>query len=103
MKRIGMKISMLVLAGSLAGTALAADGVISKNELGSSSNYCNERFPAIRPRTLASDQPELKGEQTGDTIDYYGPCTESPTGADQVQVQKLDEFHHYTGSPGGRF
>ena len=30
----------------------------------------------------------LKDERTGDVIDFYGPCDESPTGQDQVQSQR---------------
>jgi hypothetical protein len=80
---------MLILASTVAGTALAADDVRSKEQAG--ENYCHEKIPAIRPRTLASDHPTLKGSQTGDVIDYYGPCDESPTGANQVLEQKHEE------------
>jgi hypothetical protein len=103
MKRIGMKVSMLILASSLTGGALAADGTISKDQLSKSSDYCHQQFPAIRSRTLASDKPELKSPQSGDVVDYYGPCDESPTGADQVQAQKLEQSHHYTQSIGQGF
>jgi len=90
MKRIGTMVSMLVLAGSLTGSAMAAnDGVLVKEEVG--ENYCHMKFPAIRPSTLATNHPTLKGSTTGDTIDFYGPCDESPTGPDQVQAQKREE------------
>jgi hypothetical protein len=32
---------------------------------------------------------------TGGIIDFYGPCDASPTGAAQVQAQRLDEAHGY--------
>jgi len=43
------------------------------------------------PSPSAVDYPD------GDIIDFYGPCDESPTGADQVHQQELDKFHmvHY--------
>jgi hypothetical protein len=90
MKRIGITVSMLVLAGSLAGSAIAAnDGVLVKDEAG--DGYCHMTFPAIRPSTLATDNPQLKSAQTGDVIDYSGPCDESPTGRDQILQQKREE------------
>ena len=83
-------ISALVLMGSLTGTALAGSTVgsqVSSDE----GAYCHMKFPAIRPRTLAGNRPQLKSSSSGDVIDYYGACGESPTGADQVIEQKHDE------------
>ena len=91
MKRIGTTLSILVLAGSLAGSALAAqDGILLKERLGDDSNYCHMKFPAIEPSTLGSDHPQLKSSNTGDVIDFYGPCDEDPVGASQVADQKID-------------
>jgi hypothetical protein len=84
----------LTLAGSLAGSALAADGVLLKDEAGN-ANDCHMKFPAIRPRTLDTKQPALKSSTTGDVIDFYGSCDESPTGPDQVQAQKLEREHRW--------
>jgi hypothetical protein len=90
MKHIGTTLSMLVLAGSLAGSALAADnGVLSKEHAG--DNYCHMTFPAITAKSLGTKHPQLKSAQTGDVIDFSGPCDESPTGKDQVHAQRLDE------------
>jgi hypothetical protein len=90
MKYIGTTISMLVLAGSLAGTAMAGnDGILLKEQ--ASNDYCHMQFPAIRQHTLGSANPELKKSDTGDVIDFYGSCDESPTGPDQVALQKLQE------------
>jgi hypothetical protein len=103
MKRIGTTISMLVLASSLAGSAIAADeGFITKDEAVPSS-YCHEKFPAIRQSTLGTDDPQLKSSQSGDVIDYYGSCDESPTGADQVQTQHQQNSHHFAKEPGHGF
>jgi hypothetical protein len=49
------------------------------------------KFAAIRPRTLDTDHPQLKRPDTGDVIDFYGACDESPTGMDQVISQKHEE------------
>ena len=89
MKKIVPMISAMVLVGSLAGSAAAAGGVLSQQ--GAGEDYCHMKFPAIRPRTLASDQPQLKSSSSGDVIDYYGACDESPTGRDQVIEQKREE------------
>jgi hypothetical protein len=88
MKRFGTTLSILVLAGFLAGSALAAGGILSK-ESSADENYCHMKFPAIRPSTLGTDHPELKRSDTGDVIDFYGSCDENPTGPDQVRAQQL--------------
>jgi len=90
MKRIGTMVSMLVLAGSLTGSAMAAGGVLLKEEL--DQNYCHMKFPAMREDTLGWKTPVLKDSSTGDVIDFYGPCDETPTGKDQVWAQRLDEL-----------
>jgi len=82
-------VSVMVLFGSLAGSVFAADGVLLKDE--ASENYCHMKFPAIRPRTLDTDYPQLKRPDTGDVIDFYGACDESPTGMSQVIEQKQEE------------
>jgi hypothetical protein len=89
MNKVVPTLSVMVLVGSLAGSALAADGVLLKEE--ASDNYCHMKFPAIRPRTLDTDHPQLKRTKTGDVIDFYGPCDENPTGTDQVIEQKREE------------
>ena len=86
--------AVLLLTGVLAGTAFGADGVLLKQEL-TLGNYCHIKFPAIRPKTLATDQPELKQSDTGDVIDYYGSCAESPNGKDQVTKQRQEELRHW--------
>jgi hypothetical protein len=75
-------------------TAMAADGILSKDEF-TAGSYCHEKFPAMRQSTLGEDQPVLKNSSTGDVIDFYGPCDESPTGKDQVWEQKLDNEHRF--------
>jgi preprotein translocase subunit SecG len=89
MKRFTATLSTAVLVGSLAGSALAAGQVQARNE--DNEQECHLKFPAIRQRTLSSDSPQLKSATTGDVIDFYGSCDESPTGADQIRQQKHDE------------
>jgi hypothetical protein len=93
MKRIGSMVSVLVMVGSLAGSALASDGIVSKEE-STADSYCHMKFPAIRERTLAGNNPVLKNSTTGDLIDFYGSCDESPTGKDQVVSQRIENSHH---------
>jgi hypothetical protein len=99
MKRIGTTLSMLVLAGSLAGNAIAAEkGVLEKERLSATENYCHMKFTAIDEGTLASNNPQLKPTSSGDVIDFYGPCDETPTSPDQVTAQRLDESRHNPAS-----
>src|SRR5262245_17631705 len=96
MKRLAMTASMLVLTGVLSGSVLAAqDGFVVKDEAGDS--YCHLKFPAIREDTLDWKTPVLKDPSTGDLTDFYGPCDESPTGADQVLEQKNDTSFRLLG------
>lgn len=93
MKNAKALLAALILLGTTGGTALAAgDGVISKQPL-TADSYCHEEFPAITGNSLASNKPVLKSSKSGDVIDFSGPCSESPTGKDQVHEQKL-EFEH---------
>ena len=94
MKRSVAVISMALIVGSLAASALASDGVLSKHEF-TSGRYCHMKFPAIRQRTMSTDHPELKSSNTGDVIDFYGSCDENPTGRDQVTAQRLEEQHDW--------
>ena len=96
MKNVKTLLAALILLGNVtaSGTALAADGIVSKTE-DVPGSYCHEKFPAITGRSLASDDPVLKSQTSGDVIDYYGPCNENPVGQDQVQEQKLDYQHRW--------
>jgi hypothetical protein len=92
-----MKIRTSVFAGLLflsslgaVNSAIAADdGIISQQEFAPGS-YCHEKFPAMLPGTLYRDRPSLQSSDTGDIVDYYGPCNESPVGQDQIREQKMD-------------
>ena len=94
MKHVGKTVSLLFFAASLAGNAVADDGVLAQDRAG--DNYCHMKFPAIRSTTLATNHPTLKSSSTGDIIDFYGPCDESPMGPDQVAKQRFDQSRHFT-------
>lgn len=85
----------LILIGSMASTAMAADGVLLKEEIVPGSNYCHMQFKATEP-LQQEDNPGLEGPQSADVIDFYGPCDESPTGPDQIRQQKLDQLFFET-------
>lgn len=89
MKWFKTTVTVVLLTGSMAGGALAGDGALLKQEFMPGS-YCHMKFPAIEESTLGANHPKLKSSDTGDVIDFYGPCDESPTGKDQVAEQKLE-------------
>ena len=96
MKRIGLTLAALTIVGAIGGnaTAKAADGILLREQL-TASNYCHLKFPAMTERSLSAASHMLKNSSTGDVIDFYGSCDESPTGKDQVGAQRLDEQHRW--------
>jgi len=89
-------LAAVLLVGALGAinTATAADGIIYKQEL-TPGSYCHLKFPAIREDTLGSDHPALEDPNSGDIIDFYGPCDENPVGKHQVEEQKLEELQQW--------
>lgn len=75
--------------------AWAVEGVISKGVVESEEleegGYCHLKFPAIEPSSLGSDHPVLQSADTGDMVDFYGPCDHDPLGKEEVAKQKQDE------------
>lgn len=92
MKNAKTLTAALILAGSFlaAGAAAAADNAVVVDRL-SPGDYCHMKFPAIDPGTLGTDHPTLENPGSGDSIDFYGPCDETPTGRDQVEEQMHDD------------
>ena len=103
-----MNIRTSVLAGMFflsslgaVNSAMAEDGILYKQEV-TPGSYCHEKFPAIWPSTLDTEHPTLKSQPSnsgrdgsGDVIDYYGSCDESPLGKDQIHEQKLEAQHRW--------
>ncbi|HEY2976070.1 MAG TPA: hypothetical protein VGJ48_26385 [Pyrinomonadaceae bacterium] len=94
-----MKIRTSVFVGLLflsslgaVNSVIAEDGVISKQEF-TPGSYCHEKFAAMDPSTLGSDHPTLN--DSGDVVDFYGPCNESPVGQDQIRAQGLEAQHRW--------
>jgi len=82
--------SVLIAAAAVAAgatQAAAVDGLISSTP-SSAVDYCHSKFPAIRPRTLGTSDPQLKPPSTGDVVDYYGPCDHDPRGKQEVAEQE---------------
>ena len=69
----------------------ADNGVISTTEANEES-YCHLKFPAIEPSTLGTDHPQLEDPNSGDIIDYYGPCDHDPLGKAEVESQEQDQL-----------
>ena len=88
MKTVRSFLAALLLVGGLAATSGAE--VLSKTELAPVSNYCHLKFTAISDESLYGNHPMLQSSESGDVIDYYGPCDEMPTGQDQIQAQRRD-------------
>ena len=88
-------LATVVLLGAL-GPNLASAGeaaiVVSQDEF-SAGSYCHMKYPAIRESTLSTGQPILKGADSGDIVDFYGPCNHDPLGKDEIQTQKLQLQH----------
>lgn len=72
--------------------AWAVEGVVLKEAVGGvGGDYCHLKFPAIEPASLASDHPVLQKADTGDMIDYYGPCDHDPLGKEEITKQLHDK------------
>ncbi len=101
MKRIRLSIFFLLL-GILIGYSPVAvlaqpvpavqgvkPGVIEATALNKAGTYCHLKFPAIDPRTLSEATPTLLPADTGNIVDYYGPCDHDPVGYEEVCRQRM--------------
>ena len=91
MRGVTKVVSMLVLVGALANGAFAADPYILNES--ASDNYCHLKFPAVTQRSLFTNHPRPKNSSTGDIVDYYGSCDETPTSKDEVNTQRFEWLH----------
>lgn len=92
MKTTRSFLAALLLVGGFVANG-SADDVLSKTDAAPGNNYCPLQFPAIEERTLAGNQPVLKSLDSGDIIDFYGPCDHDPLGQDEVQSQRRVPSH----------
>jgi hypothetical protein len=112
MKRIRLSMLFLLLAVAVGYGPVAVlaqqvpavkgvkPGVIEATALDEESNYCHLRFPAIAPQTL-SGTPSLQAADTGDIVDFYGPCDYDPLGSEEVSRQKMQEASDRGFNDGG--
>jgi len=68
--------------------AIGASGPISK-DVATEGSYCHMKFLAIDEETLGSEYPVLMDPNSGDVIDFYGPCGHDPLGKDELHAQRL--------------
>ena len=99
MKNTKSLLAAVILLGNLtaSGTVLAADGIISKTE-DVPGSYCHEKFTALEGASLATNKPVLKDPASGDVVDFYGACNESPVSQDQIQEQQLERQHRWANN-----
>lgn len=93
MKNLKPILTAVLLTGALGASAAPAEprDIVSKVEL-VSAGYCHLKFPAIRERTLGWSRPVLKDADSGDIIDFYGPCDHDPLGPEEIRAQRLDHW-----------
>lgn len=103
MRRMQLLISAALVTGNLGLSAQTisaqelSGGAAPVTILGRSGNYCHMKFPAIREETLSAKQPMLKGAESDDIIDFYGPCDHDPTGRDEIHAQEIQMQHRRHG------
>jgi hypothetical protein len=54
---------------------------------GAPIGHCHMKFPAIDEKTMGTDRPRLEPPDSGNIVDFYGPCDHDPLGAEEVQRQ----------------
>jgi len=96
MKTAKFFFAALVLSGNVVATYTPASakeipGLISKDGVVPES-YCPMQIRASTPESLLGEQPVLKRPNSGELIDYYGPCGETPVRQDQPDTQRLDQY-----------
>lgn len=77
------------VSAQVSGAQGVKPGVVSATPLNRAGTYCHLRFPAIQPSSLDTDKPELKSAESGDMIDFYGPCDHDPVGYEEVCKQRV--------------
>jgi len=89
-----------VLAQQVPAAKGVKPGVIQATALDEEGTYCHLQFPAIDPQTLGGT-PSLQAADTGDIIDFYGPCDHDPLGAGEVANQQMQQESNRGYNDGG--
>ena len=74
-------LSANVVAAYLPASATEIPGMLSKDGFVLESG-CPMPISALPPESFLGEQPVLKRPNSGELIDYYGPCGETPVGQD---------------------
>jgi len=96
MKTAKFFFAVLVLSGNIVATYTPASakeipGLVSKDRSVPPS-YCPMQISASTPESLLGEQPVRNRPNSGELIDYYGPCGEITLGQDQPDTQRLDQY-----------
>jgi len=96
MKTAKFFFAVLVLSGNIVATYTPASakeipGLVAKDG-GVPESYCPMQIRASTPQSFLGEQPVLKHPNSGELIDYYGPCGETPVGQDQPHTQRMDQY-----------
>jgi hypothetical protein len=88
-------LSAVFVLGAMGPSVASADAAASgaSKDAFTESSYCHMKFPAIREQTLGTAHPVLKETDSGDIIDFYGPCSHDPLGKEEIQSQILQVQH----------
>ena len=93
MKTSASLLATLLMASTLFWGVPTARGEVVK-ESADLSSYCHMKFPPLRQDTLTWSQPVLD-ENSGNIIDFYGPCDHDPMGQDEINSQERDLLRDY--------
>ena len=96
MKTAKFFFAVLVLSANVVATytrvsAKEIPGLRSKDGFVPES-YCPTPISASTPESLLGEQPVLKRPNSGELIDYYGPCGGTPVGQYQPDTQRLGQY-----------
>lgn len=86
-----LMLSANVVASYMPASAKEVPGLVSKDGPVPES-YCLMQIRASTPESLLGEQPVLKRPNSGEIIDNYGPCGETPVGQDPPDTLRLDQY-----------
>ena len=96
MKTAKFFFAALLLSGNIMTTYTPANaneipGFLLKEEFVPDS-FCRMEIMALTTQGFAGQQLVPKRPNSGEVIDYYGPCSETPVGQDQPDSQRPDQY-----------
>jgi hypothetical protein len=96
MKTSKLFLAVLVLSGNVVATYTLAGannipGLVTKDGVVSES-HCRMQTKTSTPESFLGMPPLLNVPNSGELIDYYGPCDETPIGQSDLDTQRLDQY-----------